>query len=91
MHIYHLRNATFVIESGENFILIDPMLSKKGKLPPFAIIRHKPKRNPTVSLPENTILGVKHNIRGHVFILDKKYFGSQKKFGTKLNSSRMRT
>ena len=53
MQVHHLRNATFVIESGENFILIDPMLSKKGKLPPFAIIRHKPECNPTVTLPEN--------------------------------------
>ena len=94
MKIHHLRNATFVIESGSNCILIDPMLSGKGELPPFALFRHKPKRNPTVSLPENTILAQyqgSHNIRGHVFILDKKYFGSQKKFGTKLNSSRMRS
>ena len=53
MKIHHLRNATFVIESGSNFILIDPMLSGKGELPPFALFRHKPKRNPTVSLPDN--------------------------------------
>jgi len=53
MLIHHLRNATFVIESKENFILIDPMLSEKGKLPPFALIRHKPQRNPTVALPGN--------------------------------------
>jgi L-ascorbate metabolism protein UlaG (beta-lactamase superfamily) len=53
MKIHHLRNATFVIESGENFILIDPMLSEKGELPPFAYFRHKCRRNPIVSLPEN--------------------------------------
>lgn len=53
MKIHHLRNATFVIESGENHILVDPMLSAKGELPPFAYFRHKLKRNPTVSLPEN--------------------------------------
>ncbi len=54
MKIHHLRNATFVIESGEYFILIDPMLCEKGALPPFAYFRHKLKRNPIVSLPDNT-------------------------------------
>jgi L-ascorbate metabolism protein UlaG (beta-lactamase superfamily) len=53
MKIHHLRNATFVIESGAHFLLIDPMLSEKGELPPFARFRHKSKRNPTVSLPDN--------------------------------------
>ncbi len=53
MKIHHLRNATFVIESGVNFILIDPMLSGKGELPPFAYFRHKYRRNPTVPLPDN--------------------------------------
>ena len=59
MKIHHLRNATFVIESRANHILIDPMLSGKGELPPFAWFRHKPEHNPTVSLPENAsqILG----------------------------------
>jgi len=33
MNIHHLRNATFVIESGDAFILVDPMLSGVGKLP----------------------------------------------------------
>ncbi|NOQ46844.1 MAG: MBL fold metallo-hydrolase [Desulfobulbaceae bacterium] len=53
MKIHHLRNATFVIESGAHCILVDPMLSGKGELPPFARFRHKSKRNPTVSLPDN--------------------------------------
>ncbi|MBE9521187.1 MAG: MBL fold metallo-hydrolase [Proteobacteria bacterium] len=53
MKIHHLRNATFVIESGTHFILIDPMLSEKGTLPPFAYFRHKCRRNPIVSLPDN--------------------------------------
>lgn len=53
MKIHHLRNATIVIESGKFHILIDPMLSEKGKLPPYAWLRHKPHRNPLVSLPEN--------------------------------------
>ena len=53
MKIHHLRNATFVIESGENHILIDPMLCEKGELPPFARFRHKSQKNPLVSLPDN--------------------------------------
>ena len=59
MKIHHLRNATFVIESGENFILIDPMLSEPGALPPFAYLRHKARRNPLVPMPDNAaeILG----------------------------------
>ena len=59
MKIHHLRNATFVIESGKYHILIDPMLSEKGELPPFARFRHKSQRNPIVSLPNNApdILG----------------------------------
>jgi len=53
MKIHHLRNATFVIESGKYHILIDPMLSEKGELPPFVRFRHKSRKNPLVSLPEN--------------------------------------
>ncbi len=53
MKIHHLRNATCVIESGSSHILVDPMLSKKGELPPFAYLRHNPRRNPIVPLPDN--------------------------------------
>ena len=53
MRIHHLRNATFVIESGQYHILIDPMLSDRGQLPSFARIRHRPQRNPLVPLPPN--------------------------------------
>jgi len=53
MQIHHLRNATFIIEAGKEFILVDPMLSKKGALLPFAVIKHKARRNPTVDLPVN--------------------------------------
>ena len=53
MEIHHLRNATFVIESGEHFILIDPMLGPKGSLPPFSRIRFKSLKNPLVDLPPN--------------------------------------
>ena len=53
MKIHHLRSATFIIESGADSILIDPMLSNQGQLPPFAYFRHKSVRNPTVALPGN--------------------------------------
>lgn len=54
MKIHHLRNASFVIETNQHKILIDPMLGKKSSLPPLAFIRHKPKRNPLVDLPPNS-------------------------------------
>lgn len=53
MKIHHLRSATFIIESGDTFILIDPMLGAKGSLPPFSISRFKARHNPTVDLPNN--------------------------------------
>lgn len=54
MKIHHLRNATFVIEADDKFILVDPMLGKKGTIAPFTLFRYKAKRNPLVSLPENS-------------------------------------
>lgn len=54
MKIHHLRNATFVIESQDYYILIDPMLSGVGELPTFTYFKHKPKKNPLVSLPKNS-------------------------------------
>ena len=53
MKIHHIRNATFVIETNDVFILVDPMLGKKGFLPPFTFFRFKRRRNPTVNLPDN--------------------------------------
>ena len=53
MKIHHLRSATFVIESGDHFILIDPMLGSKGSMPPFSVFRFKAEKNPTVNLPAN--------------------------------------
>ena len=53
MKIHHLRNATFIIESAENFVLIDPMLGVKGSLPPFSRFRFKSLKNPLVNLPLN--------------------------------------
>ncbi len=53
MKIHQLRNATFVIESGRYHILIDPMLGKKGSLPPFSRFKHRARKNPIVELPAN--------------------------------------
>lgn len=54
MNIHHIRNATFIIETTNKIILIDPMLSSKGKLPPFSYYKHKAQNNPTVDLPSHT-------------------------------------
>ena len=51
MKIHHLRNATLVIESGEKYILVDPMLGARGSLPPFSRFRFTALRNPLVDLP----------------------------------------
>ena len=53
MKIHHLRNATFVIETQNRFILIDPMLSGVGELPTFTYFKHKAQKNPLVPLPNN--------------------------------------
>ena len=53
MKLHHLRNATFVIESNEHNILVDPMLCEKHTLPPFSRIKYKAQRNPLVDLPNN--------------------------------------
>ena len=53
MKIHHLRNATFVIETGDKIILVDPMLGDKGTQPPFTLFRFKARKNPIVPLPDN--------------------------------------
>ncbi|KGK28664.1 MBL fold metallo-hydrolase [Cellulophaga baltica] len=56
MKIHHLRNATMVIETKNEFILVDPMLGEKGTAgPPFTLFRFKPKRNPILDLPKNAM------------------------------------
>ena len=55
MKIHHIRNATFIIEAGENIILVDPMLGDPKSIPPFSFIRFKAKKNPTVNLPSNCL------------------------------------
>ncbi|VFB03177.1 MULTISPECIES: hypothetical protein [Chryseobacterium] len=54
MKLYHLRNATLVIETQEKFILVDPLLGEKGSGLPFTLIRFKPRKNPLVDLPSNS-------------------------------------
>lgn len=54
MRMHHLRSATFVLEAAGLRVLVDPMLGAKGTvLPPLSVIRHKPRRNPTIDLPPN--------------------------------------
>jgi len=54
MKIHHLRSATLIIESGKNFILVDPMLGGKGTIMPFSLFRFKAKKNPLIELPLNS-------------------------------------
>jgi len=56
LKIHHLRNATMVLETEKDVILIDPMLGDQGIMPSFTLFRHKARRNPTVPLPENSKL-----------------------------------
>ena len=56
LKIHHLRNATMVLEMEKEVILIDPMLGDQGIMPSFTLFRHKARKNPTVSLPENASL-----------------------------------
>lgn len=80
MRIHHLRSATFVLEAAGERVLVDPMLGAKGTVaPPFAVIRHRPRRNPTIDLPANSkalLEGVSaglvtHCRRGHLDHLDR--------------------
>lgn len=73
MKLHHLRNATFMIESGEISILIDPMLSDKGRLPPFAYFKHKAIRNPIVSLPD--VASEVLDKTTHCFVTHSQKFG----------------
>ncbi len=78
MKIHFVRNATLIIESGEQFILLDPMLGAAKSLPPYAFLRHKPRRNPLVTLPDGvddllakvTAVLITHCRRGHFDHLD---------------------
>ncbi len=53
LNIHHFRNATMVIETEKDVILVDPMLGLKGTMPTFTFFRFKAQKNPIVNLPEN--------------------------------------
>lgn len=54
MIYHHLRNATAVIETKTDYLLIDPMLGDVGSIEAFTQKRFPPKRNPLVELPKHT-------------------------------------
>lgn len=54
MLIHHIRNATLIIETKKDIILVDPMLGKRGSFNAFSFIRFKAKRNPIVTFPESS-------------------------------------
>lgn len=53
LKIHHIRNATMILETEKDVILIDPMLGDIGIMPSFTLFRHKARKNPIVSLPKN--------------------------------------
>lgn len=53
MTYHHLRNATAIIETETDYILVDPMLGEIGSIEAFTQKRFPALRNPLVSLPEN--------------------------------------
>lgn len=80
MQIHFIRNASLIVTAQDHAIVVDPMLSGKGALPPLSIFRHKAARNPLVPLPDNTEAALEkvnaalitHCRRGHVDHLDLK-------------------
>lgn len=56
LNIHHIRNATMILETEKDVILIDPMLGDIGIMPSFTLFRHKARKNPTVPLPKNVEL-----------------------------------
>ena len=54
LKIHHIRNATMILETDKDVILIDPMLGGIGIMPSFTLFRHKARKNPTVPLPNNS-------------------------------------
>jgi L-ascorbate metabolism protein UlaG (beta-lactamase superfamily) len=54
MKITQIRNATVVIKSGDNVILVDPMLATKGSIPSLKYFTKSKRRNPLVELPDQT-------------------------------------
>lgn len=53
LKIHHIRNATMIVETETQVLLVDPMLGKKGSIQSFAEKRFKSQKNPIVPLPES--------------------------------------
>lgn len=78
MKIQQLRNATIILDLGQQRILVDPMLARKGTLPSLRIFAGR-QRNPTVELPESapqalesvTHCLITHCQKGHFDHLDR--------------------
>lgn len=79
MKITQLRNATLVVQSGDNRILVDPMLAVQYALPPLRLLDGKRQRNPIVELPAQagavlesvTHCLITHCQKGHFDHLDR--------------------
>lgn len=79
MKITQLRNATMVIHSGDNVILVDPMLAPKAAITSLKYLTTRRRRNPLVDLPSVTdkILSqvthclITHCQKGHFDHLDR--------------------
>lgn len=78
MKITQIRNATLIIEFGEQKILVDPMLAAKATLPKLRYFRSD-QRNPLVDLPAHfhqqqadiTAALITHCQKGHFDHLDR--------------------
>ncbi|MCQ4312218.1 MBL fold metallo-hydrolase [Pseudomonas stutzeri] len=78
MKIQQIRNATIILELGPYRVLVDPMLAKKGALPPLRVLSAR-QRNPVVELPDSAadaLEGVTHCLithcqKGHFDHLDR--------------------
>jgi len=79
MDITQLRNATVVVAYDDCRILVDPMLSRQGAIPPFRYLSGQRRRNPIVELPVEapavletvTHALITHCRKGHVDHLDR--------------------
>lgn len=82
MNVTQLRNATIVVElrtpEGPAVVLVDPMLSPPGTLPPLKYFTRERRKNPLVALPAvaDEVLGrvthalITHCQKGHFDHLD---------------------
>ncbi|MBA1147579.1 MBL fold metallo-hydrolase [Ectothiorhodospiraceae bacterium WFHF3C12] len=79
MKIHQLRNATIIVEFGDNRVLVDPMLARRASLPPLRFFGARG-RNPLVDLPDSAKAAMRsvthclitHCQKGHFDHLDRK-------------------